>query len=344
MRVWFLGDFFLRGERDFLQPVIPFEEGDYVVSNYEGVFDEASRFSNNSVLLGQSHLSTRVAKTLKVTHFGVANNHILDYGHAACEKTIQELTAAGFEVAGVRGPNSSEAFSFTSSSGSIVEVIVVATSETGALTSAESNSEGLCNDAESNWTFQRIAANKRAGTFSVVYVHWGETNYRYPSQKTRALARRYARAGAQLIVGHHPHVIQGYERVSGADVYYSLGNFVFDSYFGRRGLLELSGENKRSLALCLNIDTKHTERMLVIYTPEAAEVSFKVQESFCFSTVALPLRLDDFSYSVFLKAYLIYRLLQRGVYWLNPHRIKQIGPRQLRALWLLVGKLLGARH
>ena len=61
-------------------------------------------------------------------------------------------------------------------------------------------------------------------------VHWGLEEYRYPSPVQRQLAKQLLEAGVDLILGHHPHVLQGYESVGDGIVAYSLGNFVFNEF------------------------------------------------------------------------------------------------------------------
>jgi poly-gamma-glutamate synthesis protein (capsule biosynthesis protein) len=60
----------------------------------------------------------------------------------------------------------------------------------------------------------------------VVIPHWGDEGTTRPNAKQRRIARQLADAGATLIVGHHPHVAQGYARVGAAHVFYSVGNFI----------------------------------------------------------------------------------------------------------------------
>ena len=65
----------------------------------------------------------------------------------------------------------------------------------------------------------------------VVSFHWGDEYSRIPSARQRQVAQIAAQAGADLVIGHHPHVFQGVSLVEGAPVAYSLGNFVFDQDF-----------------------------------------------------------------------------------------------------------------
>ena len=61
-------------------------------------------------------------------------------------------------------------------------------------------------------------------------VHWGEEFLDYPSASQVVFAHKLVDAGASLILGHHPHVLQGIERYNGSVIAYSLGNFVFDMW------------------------------------------------------------------------------------------------------------------
>ena len=62
-------------------------------------------------------------------------------------------------------------------------------------------------------------------------LHWGKEGEFYPFSWQVQLARKLVDNGAAIIVGHHPHVIQGYEVYNGALIAYSLGNFISDSIY-----------------------------------------------------------------------------------------------------------------
>ncbi|HQM15913.1 MAG TPA: CapA family protein [Candidatus Woesebacteria bacterium] len=67
--------------------------------------------------------------------------------------------------------------------------------------------------------------------FVIVYTHWGEEYVPNPNQVIKNQAHQLIEAGADLVIGSHPHVIQPMEEYQGKRVYYSLGNFIFDQYF-----------------------------------------------------------------------------------------------------------------
>ena len=65
----------------------------------------------------------------------------------------------------------------------------------------------------------------------IVYAHWGEEYSGEPEERVKEKARYFVESGASLVIGTHPHVVQGHEYVAGIPVIYSLGNLVFDQYF-----------------------------------------------------------------------------------------------------------------
>ena len=82
----------------------------------------------------------------------------------------------------------------------------------------------------------------------VLYAHWGEEYRERPGQTIEEQAHQLIEAGADLIIGSHPHVIQSTELYQGKKIYYSLGNFLFDQYF--------SPETQKGLLVVLTIDPK----------------------------------------------------------------------------------------
>jgi poly-gamma-glutamate synthesis protein (capsule biosynthesis protein) len=91
------------------------------------------------------------------------------------------------------------------------------------------------NDADINKMTQDIARARRAGAdVVVVCVHWGSERTQAPSAFQRGLAQELIAAGADCILGHHPHVLQPVEKVESGGrtglVFYSLGNFISNMY------------------------------------------------------------------------------------------------------------------
>lgn len=98
-----------------------------------------------------------------------------------------------------------------------------------------------------------IAEAKKDHDMVVASFHFGDEYQKEPSTRQRALARVAIDAGAKIVIGHHPHVIQPIEEYHGGVIAYSLGNFVFDQPFSKDTMegmmleLELEGTEIRAI-------------------------------------------------------------------------------------------------
>lgn len=85
-----------------------------------------------------------------------------------------------------------------------------------------------------------IKSIKQESDFVIVYTHWGTEYNTSSNERDQDIAHKLVDAGADLIIGSHPHVVQESEIYKGKTIYYSLGNLVFDQYFSedtKEGLL-----------------------------------------------------------------------------------------------------------
>jgi hypothetical protein len=159
----------------------------------------------------------------------LANDHIMDYGAAGLEETLSILRSEEMGVFGA-GSNSSAA-----------EQPLVLESENGASIALLS----FCDVAPATYNASEEAPGISASSperlgemveqaageapYVVVFMHWGEVGSAEITPRQRELAQICVAAGADLVVGCHPHVIQGIEVLQGVPVIYSLGNLVYSS-------------------------------------------------------------------------------------------------------------------
>ena len=138
----------------------------------------------------------------------LANNHSHDYGTASYTDTIEALEAAGIATFGY------DAIAYQE-----VDDVLVALIGTYEL------AQGLAIQTE---MVANIEAAKEAGADLIcVYAHWGNEYETTPDTTQIKLGHIAIDAGANLVVGTHPHIIQGYEKYHGGYIVYSLGNFCF---------------------------------------------------------------------------------------------------------------------
>lgn len=152
----------------------------------------------------------------------LANNHTADYGPAGVERTVEACEAAGLGTAGIRdaGPDGSAALT-RQVAGQTVTVLNLCEREFGAAAADTGGTAWVGRPGVE----QRIQDAAAAADVLVVVVHAGIEYVPLPPPQLQARLRSFAEAGADLVVGHHPHVPQGSERHAGTPIYYSLGNF-----------------------------------------------------------------------------------------------------------------------
>lgn len=211
----------------FLPPEIVnvFSAHDLVFCNLECVLSALGRKQNS---LRSLHMRGRpeTAQYLKswgITVANVANNHILEQGRDCAIDTVRQLHIAGIKTVGA-GENGL----FQSNIGvtelnfdsqSVVMVGACFLKEKYAFSGGGSLDELL----------QAVEAEASKGKLVIVSVHWGDELMDRPSLWQKEAKQQLIKAGAVMVVGHHPHVVQGVDNSDNALVAYSLGNFIFDS-------------------------------------------------------------------------------------------------------------------
>lgn len=159
----------------------------------------------------------------------LANNHMGDYGPEAIRETLEYLDLLGIARAGA-GIDEESARAPVIMDVRGARVAFLARAEASwSVVSATPSRPGIAL-ADRDLLASDIAALRRQyrPDYVVVSVHWGEEHDRFPGPAQREFGRAAVDAGADLVLGHHPHVLQSLERYGEGLIVYSLGNFVFD--------------------------------------------------------------------------------------------------------------------
>lgn len=157
----------------------------------------------------------------------VANNHALDYGAAGLSETLRRAADAGLHAVGA-GPDEAAAYQPAVFDLGRRRVAVVGLSRVlPAGWAAGAGRAGLASGYDVAAAEEAVRVADEHATHVVVAVHWGEELAECPVGHQRDLARRLTAAGADVVAGHHPHVLQGTQRADDALIGYSLGNFVW---------------------------------------------------------------------------------------------------------------------
>lgn len=156
--------------------------------------------------------------------FTLANNHIQQHGPAAFDATVAALDTHGLAVVGRSGPERGTCLPVDLETGDrTIRLLGYSLRPRQHFTEtpryAEGTREGMLAD---------VTAGREAGATVVVTIHWGDEFVATPSREQVDLGRALVDAGCTLVAGHHPHVLQGWERHGAGVILYSLGNLVFD--------------------------------------------------------------------------------------------------------------------
>lgn len=201
---------------------------DLTIGNLEGPLTERPLTGRSSRFCLKGHPGhAAMLSAAGIQVLSVANNHILDFGWEAVEDTFGALAAAGIKTVGA-GRNLTEARKplRLSVRGSTICILAYCGVPTGLPIYATDQRAGVA-PARADYILADVAAAKENCDFLVVCLHWGQEYVAYPTPEQRRLARKIVSSGANLIVGHHPHVLQGTESFGGGLTAYSLGNFTF---------------------------------------------------------------------------------------------------------------------
>lgn len=160
----------------------------------------------------------------------VANNHIFDYGRGAMEDSFLRLKEARIDYVG-GGFDEKEAYSPRIKEVRGVKIAFLSFTNLGTkYWSAKENRSGIAWLTAENLE-GGIKKAKTEGDLVIVSIHFGEEYRLSPTPEQEFFAHLAIDSGADLVIGHHPHVIQPIEKYKGGYIAYSLGNFVFDQAF-----------------------------------------------------------------------------------------------------------------
>lgn len=171
----------------------------------------------------------------------LANNHALDYGTDALLDSCDTLDKAGILHTGA-GTNLEEAKKpvVVERKGHKIGILGTTRVIPESGWAAGKNHVGMLATYDATVTLEEIRRMREECDYVVVFVHWGIERDERPQDYQRTLGQQYIDAGADLVIGSHPHVLQGVEYYKGKPIVYSLGNFVFGSSIPKTALLQVT--------------------------------------------------------------------------------------------------------
>ena len=327
MKILFTGDAYLNEKIDLTDPLKQIiNSNDFIVVNLEGVVtnnidsrdDKASSFKINieNIIYFQEQIETEVVLFL-------CNNHMLDFGSEGLKDCIANIQNAGFrfvldELCVNYGDESLILNGFTSNEPSVMSV----------LSSNTHQFLDYYDDVKFDNKFQRIAI-----------CHWGDEYVSVPHHRIMQRAIRLADS-FDLIIGHHPHVIQGSKKIASSEVFFSLGNFYLKNFIYKNGSVHIF-PNECSYGILVQFDTntKKSEVFGCMYDQNCQRISlsnfalnlYKKRSSLLEKDVKETHILWETSYYDYLK-------FKRNLFV----NIRSVWPKYKGILWNYLKKILGS--
>lgn len=207
-----------------------FKQADILLGNLEGsIVSKKKNFGH--MVFGFLPDTAPILKNFGFDVVALANNHALDQGWEGHDSTKRYLTEAGIGWFGhPKGELHEENAHYIRARGKTFAFVGLEDvfKEAGDEQKAIENIK------------QVIPLIKAQADYVIVSPHWGVEYTPKPTQRQRNFAHAFIDAGADFIIGHHPHVVQEKEEYRGKRIYYSLGNFIFDQYWSKPTQLGLA--------------------------------------------------------------------------------------------------------
>lgn len=211
------------------------QDTDHLIINVEGPLSKGDKVEVKNGVKALQHSMDPAAVTffnkIGADVWNICNNHIMDSGAAGMEDTLSEAVKAGVKTLGA-GMNLGEASKpviFPDAGG----IGMIGVGYQRACRKAFEDTPGCFSWSDMELIKSRIDEIKKTCRWCIVVAHGGEEFTALPSPYVRKRYIDYLDMGADIVVSHHPHVPMNYETFPGKVIFYSLGNFVFDTDYQR---------------------------------------------------------------------------------------------------------------
>ncbi|WP_299824165.1 CapA family protein [uncultured Pontibacter sp.] len=224
---------------------------DYVIGNLETPFaDNCKPHGAKSAFIKANPINVELLKYLNISIVNLANNHIYDFGSAGYKLTKDILEKNNIQYFGIEG----RGINIDDKSGKIA-LSGYCCYSTNPIGIDEGSGHGI-NPLNVSVVKEKMIANQKAGFYNIVSVHCGEEHVNLPNRNHLMMARQLAEVSPYTFYGHHPHVMQGIEKIKDSLIAYSLGNFCFDDVYtskSKEPLIKQNDNNKSSFILELEV-------------------------------------------------------------------------------------------
>ncbi len=218
----------------FLKVRDQLKSADIVFANLENPITPGPDIKTGQMIF---HATPGVEKALRdagITIVSLANNHTPNFGQRGLVDTFRLLREAGIRYVGA-GNNFEEARKHVTISTNGLRVAFLAYNDRDVVPASYQATAKQAGTAFMDMAeLQRaVKAAKQESDFVIVSMHSGTEYKKLPNANQKKFAHAAIDAGAEMVIGHHPHVVQTMEEYKGKYIFYSLGNFIFDQMWSQ---------------------------------------------------------------------------------------------------------------
>jgi len=206
-----------------------FQADDHTIANLETpITEKGTPAENKAFVYKSSPLAVPAMKEAGIDAVNLANNHSMDQGIDGLLDTLAALENQQIDYVGA-GRDETRAYApvYVEKNGIRAAFLGFSRVVPEYGWYAGKRKPGVAATYDPALAVQAIRQAKAAADLVVVIAHWGKEKVDLPVDHQTELAHTYIEAGADLVVGGHPHVLQGFEKYNGKWIAYSLGNFIF---------------------------------------------------------------------------------------------------------------------
>jgi len=212
----------------------------FMLNNEFAYSTRGSRIKEKSYTFRAHPKRVEILKEMGVDIVSLANNHALDYGMDALLDTFTTLEEAGIDYVGAgRNMERAKAPVYYTIGDTTIAFVAASRVVYAMDWYATDDRPGMIGTYDPALFVTSIKEAKENSDYVVAYVHWGVERVHEPVKYQKDLAKIYIDAGADAVIGCHPHVMQGIEFYKGKPIAYSLGNYWFNSSKRESGLLKI---------------------------------------------------------------------------------------------------------
>lgn len=248
-----------------------FSDSHHVIANVEGAVvsvENLSAETENDYCHFMDSEAISVLNKIKADVWNLANNHVMDMGDYGLRSTLESAKENDAVVlgAGINLNHASSPIYFDRAGG----IGIISVGYAPDCVPASDKEPGVFSMEEHLLIKKRIEEIKSKSRWCIVVAHGGEEFTNLPHPYTRERYMKYLEYGADIVVAHHPHVVMNYEIFNRKAIFYSLGNFIFDTDYQRA---QFNTEKGVILKLLLNENDFRIESQGLLIDREKEKIS-----------------------------------------------------------------------